>query len=304
MKASKSEDGIPIFTKNSFPRPEDNVYIHMSIEFPEFVGVPHKHEYIEIVYVISGSAIHEAGEETSVAKKGDLFIINCGVTHAFYVDKNNNEPFCAYDLMFSPDFFDVELINGNDFSSLGSSFLFYSMFPEDRSGIADLHLSGTGYNDFGAIFNKIYLEYHGMEMGYTNIIRAYVIELLIKMFRRMDSVNKDEARIKTRIIDNSLVYLRDNFNQQISVSKLASDVFLSRDYYSKLFKEMTGKTVTAYIKEIRLNEACKLLCETDRKISDIAEYCGFNDMKNFYSAFKKYTGFTPGEYRKGKDKNG
>ncbi len=297
MKAPKTNGGIPVFTKESFPRPEDNVYIHMSTEYPEFVGVPHNHEYIEIVYVISGSAIHEVGGERIKAKKGDLFIVNCGITHAFYSDTDSGEAFCAYDLMFAPDFFDVDLINGSDFSSLGSSFLFYSMFPEERALSADLHLSGTLYGDFGSLFNKIYLEYYGRELGYVNMIRAYVIELLIKIFRRMDS-KPDNSIVKSEIIKRTLDYLKENYNMHISVSKLAADVFLSRDYFSKLFKDTTGKTVTAFLKEIRLDEACRMLRETDKTISEIAEYCGFCDMKHFYSAFNKYTGTTPGKYRK------
>ncbi len=298
MKAPKSNGKVPVFTKESFPRPEDNVYIHMSNEFPEFVGVPHSHEYIEIVYVISGSAIHEIGDQRITANKGDLFIVNCDVTHAFYSETDSKEPFCAYDLMFSPDFFDVDLVGGRDLSALGTSFLFYSMFPDEKALSADLHLSGTGYSDFGSLFNKIYLEYYGRELGYTNMIRAYVIELLIKIFRRMDSRPDSATAAKSQMIQKTLEYLRENYNMHISVSKLASDMFLSRDYFSKLFRDTTGKTVTAFLKEIRIGEACRMLRETDRKISDIAEYCGYSDMKHFYSAFHKQTGTTPGEYRK------
>ncbi len=300
MKTPKSRDGIPVFTKENFLRPEDNVYIHMSTDFPEYVGVLHSHEYIEIVYVLSGSAMHRVGDETVEAKKGDLFIINCGMPHAFYKKEDESEQFCAYDLMFSPDFFEVDLINGNDFSVLGSSYLFYSMFPEERTMGADLHLSGNGYNDLGELFQKIYMEYHGREKGYINIIRAYVIELIIKIFRRMDKATDKGTMRKEDIIKSALEYLKKNYNMHISVNDLASRAFLSRDYFSKLFRETTGKTVTAFLNELRIEEARRLLRETDYKIAVIAEYCGFGDMKYFYTVFNSRVGMTPGEYRKEK----
>ncbi len=299
MKAPASKNGIPIFTEESFPRPEDKVYIHLSSEYPDFVGVPHSHTYIEIVYILSGSAMHVAGDSYVTAQKGDLFIINPDVPHAFYGKTDSRETFCAYDLMFVPDFFDVNLINGGDFTSLGSSFLFYSMFPQEKAAGADLHFSNNSYNDFGELFNKIYLEYNRMERGYINIIRAYVIELIVKIFRRMDAkTDAIPSMHKTTIIDTALEYLHENYSMHISVSDLASHMFLSRDYFSKLFRNTTGMTVTAFLKQIRINEACRLLVETDQSVMEIAQYCGFHDMKHFYSAFRSQTGKTPGEYRK------
>ncbi len=299
MKAPESGNGVPVFTEQSFLRPEDKVYIHMSSEYPDFVGVPHSHKYIEIVYILSGSAKHVVGDSSVTAQKGDLFIINPGVPHAFYGNADSREAFCAYDLMFVPNFFDINLINGGDFTSLGSSFLFYSMFPQEKAVGADLHLSSNSYNDFGELFNKIYLEYYRMDQGYINIIRAYVIELIVKIFRRMDGKTDNPPSIhKSKIIDAALAYLHENYNMHISVSDLAAHMFLSRDYFSKLFRSTTGMTVTAFLKQLRINEACRLLLEDDQSVREIAQYCGFHDMKHFYSAFRSQTGKTPGEYRK------
>lgn len=299
MKAPVTKNGISVFTEQNFLRPEDKVYIHLSSEYPDFVGVPHSHKYIEIVYILSGSAKHVIGDSCVTAQKGDLFIINPDVPHAFYGNTESCEAFCAYDLMFVPDFFDVNLINSGDFTSLGSSFLFYSMFPQEKAAGADLHFSSTSYHDFGELFNKIYLEYYRMEQGYINIIRAYIIELIVKIFRRMDVKTDNPPSLhKSEIIDAALAYLHEHYNMHISVSDLAAHMFLSRDYFSKLFRNVTGMTVTAFLKQLRINEACRLLLETDQSVTEIAQYCGFHDMKSFYSAFRSQTGKTPGEYRK------
>ena len=175
--------------------------------------------------------------------------------------------------MFVPDFFDVNLINSGDFTSLGSSFLFYSMFPQEKSAGADLHFSSNSYHDFGELFNKIYLEYYRMEQGYINIIRAYIIELIVKIFRRMDVKTDNPPSLhKSEIIDAALAYLHEHYNMHISVSDLAAHMFLSRDYFSKLFRNVTGMTVTAFLKQLRINEACRLLLETDQSVTEIAQY--------------------------------
>lgn len=299
MLAPKIIDGIPTFTELCFPRPQDKVYIHMSSEFPDFVGVPHSHKFIEVVYIISGSAEHVVGNSRFIAKKGDIFVINPDVNHAFYEQEDNPESFCAYDLMFVPNFFDLSLINGGDFTSLGASFLFYTMFPQEKAANADLHVSSTSYNDFGDLFRKIYQEYHTQEQGYLNIIRAYIIELIVKIFRRMDcSSEVTESIHKSKIINETLDYLHKNYSMRISVADLASQMFVSRNYFSKLFRQTTGMSVSTFLKQLRINEACRLLMETDRSISDIASYCGFQDMKHFYVAFRSQTGMPPGEYRK------
>ena len=74
------ENGIPVFTAENTFREGEGVYIHMSTDFPDFVGVRHKHEFIEIVYVISGNAEHETAGGRYPVSKGDVVIVRCQST--------------------------------------------------------------------------------------------------------------------------------------------------------------------------------------------------------------------------------
>jgi len=297
-KQTEINEEVPVLTSENFFRPGESVFIHISDDYPDFVGVLHKHTFIEIVYVISGQATHVVGNHQTTASKGDLFIINYDTPHAFYGDKNAKEPFINYDLLFTPDFFDSSMIGANHFETLGSSFLFYSLFPEEQRIGPDLQLSGSSYNIFGELFNKIYLEYNNREKGYIHIIRAYVVELIIKIFRKMDKLSCDAISHKQKqVVNTALEYLHNNFSTHVTLEDLASKIFLSKDYFGRLFRDVTGMPVSTLLQQIRIEEACKLLATSDRKIVDIAEYCGFNDIKSFYNAFKKANGLTPGEYR-------
>ena len=288
---------VPVITAKDIFRPGENVFIQMSSQNTDLTGVIHKHTFIELVYIVSGTATHIVGDRKVPACKGDLFIINYDTPHAFFPEEKGREPFVAYDLLFTPDFFDTSLIDNLRFESIHSSFLFYSLFPAQQLG-PDVHISGSSYSAFGELFNKIYLEFTNREEGYINIIRAYVIELIIKMFRKMSKEpNSETVSRQSRIVDTTLSYLRENYQKQLSLDELAAQVFLSKDYFARLFRETTGMPISALLQKIRIEEACKMLTGTNRKVDDIASDCGFHDIKYFYNAFKKITGMTPRQYR-------
>ena len=79
---------------------------------------------------------------------------------------------------------------------------------------------------------------------------------------------------------------------------IARQFGFSPEYYSKLFREFTGKTYVEFVQEMKCNEAVRLLLETDYTNEVIAEMSGFSSLKHFYQQFKKTKGITPREYVK------
>ena len=291
------ENGVPIFTAENTFRPGESVYIHLSTDFPEFVGILHKHEFIEIVYVISGSAVHETAGGSYTVSRGDVIVINYDTPHAFH-EVPSDETFTAYDLMFTPDFLETSLIRAGDFNEMCSSFLFYSLFPEQEAIGPDVHLAGSSYGIFGELFNKIYLEYTGRQKGHCELVRAYIIELIIKLFRKLESSAQGKISPRQKdAVKAAVAYLRESFHTHITLDELATHIFLSKDYLNRIFRETTGLPVNAFLQKLRIEEACRLLTTTDRTVVDIATACGFGDSKSFYAIFKRIMHTTPGEYR-------
>lgn len=87
-------------------------------------------------------------------------------------------------------------------------------------------------------------------------------------------------------------------NRAITREELASQVFLSPDYMAKVFKKETGKRISDYLSEVRLQEAKCLLTDTTRSISDIASSLSYANFSGFSRMFKSETGLSPAEYRK------
>ncbi len=121
--------------------------------------------------------------------------------------------------------------------------------------------------------------------------------LKIAMFRNRLNTNPDEPK-NERVIYAITAYIQENMAQDISLSSLADQFHLSSQYISQLFKNEVGVNYLAYLTNIRIENARKLLLSTDDSIAEIAEKCGFNDYRVFTKVFKKNEKMTPSEYRK------
>ena len=93
-------------------------------------------------------------------------------------------------------------------------------------------------------------------------------------------------------------YISENYMQEgLSVKDISSHVFLSASYVCTVFKNETGKTLSQYITEFRMEKAKQLLSDPRYRISDISSSVGYSDGNYFGKSFKKYTGMTPSEFR-------
>lgn len=294
-----SMNDYPVLHGKDLFRETEKVYINKSNELPEYCNILHKHDFIEITYVISGSGIHIVGDHQYETTKGDLFIINYDVLHGFFPKPGESEGPTVCNCVFTPEFLDASLLSSVQFSDLASSFLFKSLFTNEYIPKPDLRLRGTEFHEIGEIFNKMYLEYQKMRKGYLDLIRAYLIQLIVIVFRYLElSETKYLSLQHQEMINKAIDFLRVNYNTSIKLEDLAVKSFISKNYFSKLFKEVTGINFSDYIQRLRIEEACNLLEKTDLKVIDIASQVGIKDMKFFYEIFKKITGKTPSDYRK------
>lgn len=98
-------------------------------------------------------------------------------------------------------------------------------------------------------------------------------------------------------IMKALEYIADHYTESLTLQSVADTVYISRTYFSILFKKQTGRNFSDYLIDLRIREAKRLLVEEDERMYDVAEASGFNDVKYFSKLFKKMTGLTPLEYR-------
>lgn len=104
----------------------------------------------------------------------------------------------------------------------------------------------------------------------------------------------DEQRTVIGIVQ----YMQKHLAEEISLNVLAEQFHLSAQYISQLFKNEIGVNFLAYLTNIRMEKAKKLLLSSSLSIGEISEKSGYGDYRVFTKVFKKTEGVTPSQYRR------
>ena len=107
-----------------------------------------------------------------------------------------------------------------------------------------------------------------------------------------------EGYARKRDIRQVKNYVDENYHQKITLESAAELFYINKHYLARLFKEQYGITFTAYLQQVRITYAKRMLRFTDKKIEEIGRECGVGELAYFGRVFKKIEGISPGEYRK------
>lgn len=98
------------------------------------------------------------------------------------------------------------------------------------------------------------------------------------------------------VIQYAMNYIRTHYADNISRETVANAIYLDGAYFSRLFKQKTGQSYIDFLTEVRMQKAIELL-STQMSITDISSAVGYSHRNQFISNFRKYTGYTPNDYR-------
>lgn len=107
----------------------------------------------------------------------------------------------------------------------------------------------------------------------------------------------DDYKNKEKI-NQAIRYIQDNYAKDLNMAVVSNYISMNYSLFSLTFKQYTGVNFVNYLKEIRINEAKRLLRETDDRIIDISHEVGYDNEKHFMKTFKSLCGVSPSEYRK------
>ncbi|MCP4137770.1 MAG: helix-turn-helix transcriptional regulator [bacterium] len=125
----------------------------------------------------------------------------------------------------------------------------------------------------------------------SNIIENIYLDQQVKRPRDAISAATEEK------IKKAIIYINENYMEQISREGLAASLDINHDHLSKSFKIYTGKKIIEYINELRVKRAVLMLKDPDKTIITIAYDVGFESLRTFNRAFVKVMGVTPSEFR-------
>ena len=118
--------------------------------------------------------------------------------------------------------------------------------------------------------------------------------------RLHDLLGRRRSDSAWQMVERAKDYIAGHYtDEQLSVEALCAHIHLSPTYFSTLFKREVGMSFTAYVTQVRMEEAARLLRETDEKTYRIAEATGFSDPNYFSYVFKRHYGLSPSKFRAG-----
>lgn len=125
-------------------------------------------------------------------------------------------------------------------------------------------------------------------------LRVYFRQKTRMIFEDIENIESNNITVL-----EVMKYIRRNYSdKEITVNLLADHVHLSPTYLSSLFKKETGKTISEYITEVRIEKSADLLMQPQAKLYEVADQSGYYDANYFSKSFKKVKGMTPSQYRK------
>ncbi len=260
----------------------------MKKKYSENSSTPyHSHDFISMIYVLSGACTYTIDNTLYHVKKGDMVICNPGVCHGKIL--NSGEEILE---------FHVGLAN-LALEGLPRNFL----IPGDACpvvGISRLE------QEIFKCCSDIFLEQETYEPGREALLKIHVMKLVVTFLKAIDSDSSTrkvpdfafESYDKAIVVNTLVSFINENYMKEITLDTISKNMYLSRAYISKVFKEEMGESPINYLIKVLLAKAHELLVAGGLPVKAVARSVGYEDAYHFSKLYKKYYNKPPLESKK------
>ncbi|MBI3858454.1 MAG: AraC family transcriptional regulator [Planctomycetes bacterium] len=256
---------------------------------PRFGFYWHVHPEIELTLIVRSRGRRFVGDSIEPYEDGDLVLLGPNLPHTWDSDPRRRGPQEAVFCQFTETF-------------LGPDFL---RAPELAPARRLLGRAGRGLRFTGRTQRAAARKMEGMERlpGLARLAALLEVLDLLARSREVQPLSSREflpalRRGDAGRIDRVCRLLNDRFTEKITLPEAAAAAHLSVPAFSRFFRRKTGRTLVAYLNELRTGLACRELIESDRAVSDIAFASGFNNLSNFNRKFLELKRMSPREFRR------
>lgn len=267
----------------------------MRVKEPSFFHSWHFHPEYEIMLVLAGTGIRFVGDSMERFQPGDLVLLGRDIPHFYcsdeqYREKESTHLSQAIVIYFRDDFL------GEKFCDMPDMGHIKRLFSNAKRGI---RFSGCVREE---LIERV-AQVDGAKNGLARLIDLLSILEIMGSTKEFDLLssqgfthNADEDECKR--MNNVYQYIINNYIENPTLDKVAEVANMSSTAFCRYFKSRSNKTYTQFLNEIKIGNACKLLIDSDRSISEICFQIGFNNFAHFNSQFKRIVGVTPTRYRR------
>jgi AraC-like DNA-binding protein len=285
-----------IYKRSSyFATPDFEVYVdHIHYSAGQFdSSFLNKREFWKLIYVVQGAGWKVINAERYPITPGSLFLIHPEDETTILIESESLE---LYHVLFMPEIIRPQL------DELGKNFNFFAIFSENfyrvvPPGQRSLLYVLDSNREMLHLMRSMLKEQSHSERFSRNIIALLLAELLLRVARR--GIRNLKRNRPTYAISYVNHIIDECYMETIALDELADSVGLNKSYLCRLYRQREGRTILDTLLARRLDQAHRLLLNSEQSISDICRACGFNDLAYFYRQFKRRFTAAPGSLRKG-----
>lgn len=251
----------------------------------------HWHNDLEISLPRKGEAIYQVYQKSYRVRPGEALLLNRNVPHSCSSPENSHT--CYSTILVRPDFL---------YGDFGSDIERNCFRPFLQNyAVPCIHITDAeeGGQEILQKLNQVENAFDRKSYCYELKIKGLLCEafgLILYGHRKEFTRFVPSNQLELERLEKMLNYLNACSSEVISLQNLADQVHLSREVCCRLFKKMTGKTVTGYLEEYRADKSLSLVQSGQYSMTQIADMVGFSNASRFASAFRKHFGCNPGEY--------
>lgn len=259
-----------------------------------FVHFPkHRHNYVEIIYMCSGTTTHIINGQTTITlKQGELLFLNQNASQEILPAGEND---IAINFIILPEFFDMSFSMMKDENVL-RDFLVGSLRKDFRMGDY-LHFQVTDILPIQNLMENMIWSLLNKQPNRRYINQTTMGLLFLQLINCTDRISQNNpAQYEQNLVFTCLKYIEENY-KTASLTELAKITSLPVYQLSRLIKQYSHFTFTELLQQKRLNQAAFLLSTTKLPVEHIIAAVGYDNTSYFHKIFRKHFLTTPRSYR-------
>lgn len=272
----------------TIPKPKRDALILQEDRQPLFYEFLHRHQELQISYILEGNGTLIVGESVNSFRAGDFIVLGSNLPHVFQSDGQGAVSSHMLSVFFTETSFGAGFFATEELKSLRTFFAksengFKITNASEKITALFLRLQKASKFDRFLLFIRLLKELNSAQY---EPLSQFVSE-------------KKYSDIEGQRMGAVLNYTMNHFRKKISLATIAREAAMTPNAFCKYFKKRTRKTYVEFVTELRIEEACKLLREHhELNIAEIAERSGFQNISNFNRKFKETKDTNPMAFRK------
>ncbi|MDD5687306.1 MAG: AraC family transcriptional regulator [Elusimicrobia bacterium] len=240
------------------------LYVGRTEPYSKWKMPSHSHPFNEMIVVINGEMSVLIANQNIIAKAGDVLFYQAGAAHK----EKSNEKNPAETIYFG--------------------------WKQDNKEKMEFPILLHDTNGRMRLLSKWLLEERQTNSKYNIQFQESITETILAEYSRLNRTNKEKSELIRKIKG----FMRDNLKENITLQKLADFAYLSKYHFLRKYKSESGRTPIEDLSILRIETAKELILTTNLPLKSIAKEVGFTNEYHFNRIFRKYSGLTPGHFRK------